>query len=88
MDSKGRHIQLIEDDPAVANSLRQRLKGEGFQVTWRSSGWERRQCLFRLFPSCHRGRNTAKYVRNVLGVPSIKSIVVAHHGKIKVESTK
>jgi DNA-binding response OmpR family regulator len=40
MDSQGRHILLIEDDPAVADSLRQGLAQEGFSVTWRNNGRE------------------------------------------------
>lgn len=32
------HILLIEDDPAVAGSLRDALRQEGYEVTWKNSG--------------------------------------------------
>ncbi len=32
------HILLIEDDPAVANSLRKGLESEHYKVTWKDSG--------------------------------------------------
>jgi DNA-binding response OmpR family regulator len=35
-----RHILLIEDDPAVAESLQRGLIEEGFQVSWRRTGLE------------------------------------------------
>ncbi len=40
MDSHGRHLLVIEDDPAVADGLRQGLAQEGFTVSWRNSGRE------------------------------------------------
>jgi DNA-binding response OmpR family regulator len=40
MDSQRRHILLIEDDPAVADSLQRGLTEEGYQVSWRRTGRE------------------------------------------------
>ena len=40
MDKQRRHILLIEDDPAVADSLQRGLTEEGFQVSWRRTGGE------------------------------------------------
>ena len=40
MDYQKRHILLIEDDPAVADSLQRGLTEEGFQVTWQRTGRE------------------------------------------------
>jgi DNA-binding response OmpR family regulator len=40
MVSQKRHILLVEDDPAVADSLRQGLTEEGFQVSWQRTGRE------------------------------------------------
>jgi DNA-binding response OmpR family regulator len=40
MVSQKRHILLVEDDPAVADSLRQGLAEEGFQVSWQRTGRE------------------------------------------------
>ncbi|GAB4581015.1 MAG: response regulator transcription factor [Anaerolineales bacterium] len=34
------HILLIEDDPAIAQSLQDALKLEGYTVTWKSTGQE------------------------------------------------
>ncbi len=34
------HILLIEDDPAVARSLRDGLERDGYAVTWKASGTE------------------------------------------------
>ncbi len=34
------HLLLIEDDPAVARSLRYGLELEGYRVTWKANGWE------------------------------------------------
>jgi DNA-binding response OmpR family regulator len=36
--SQKNHILLIEDDPAVAESLQRGLKEEGFQISWRRTG--------------------------------------------------
>jgi DNA-binding response OmpR family regulator len=38
MVGQGKRILLIEDDPAVANSLQQGLDQEGFVVSWRRNG--------------------------------------------------
>jgi len=40
MEGRPNHILLIEDDPAVAQSLRAGLEREGYTVTWKSSGAE------------------------------------------------
>lgn len=40
MNSQRRHILLIEDDTAVADSLQRGLAEEGFQVSWRRTGRE------------------------------------------------
>jgi DNA-binding response OmpR family regulator len=40
MSTTQRHILLIEDDPAVAQSLTEGLASHGYQVAWRSSGGE------------------------------------------------
>jgi signal transduction histidine kinase len=37
-DSQPIHILLVEDDPAVATSLRAGLEREGYAVTWADSG--------------------------------------------------
>ena len=34
------HILLIEDDPAVAQSLQEGLRREGYAVTWKAQGAE------------------------------------------------
>src|SRR5687767_2603188 len=38
------HLLIIEDDPAVAHSLSYGLTLEGYQVTWKASGWEGVAC--------------------------------------------
>jgi DNA-binding response OmpR family regulator len=38
------HILLIEDDPAVAQSLRAGLEHEGYAVTWKATGSEGVRC--------------------------------------------
>ena len=38
MSVQPKRILLIEDDPAVANSLRSGLEQEGYAVTWRNNG--------------------------------------------------
>ena len=38
MENRQTHLLLIEDDPAVAKSLRAGLEQEGYVVTWRNSG--------------------------------------------------
>jgi len=40
MEESLTHLLLIEDDPAVAQSLRAGLEREGYAVTWKSSGAE------------------------------------------------
>lgn len=40
MTSRNQKILLIEDDPAVAESLRDALKQEGYQVSWTARGIE------------------------------------------------
>ena len=38
MKSQKKHLLLVEDDPAVAESLRRGLIEEGFLVSWRRTG--------------------------------------------------
>ncbi len=38
MNEQVNHILLIEDDPAVAQSLRTGLEREGHSVTWKADG--------------------------------------------------
>jgi DNA-binding response OmpR family regulator len=40
METSHPHILVIEDDPAVARSLRDGLEKHGFQVTWKAMGGE------------------------------------------------
>lgn len=40
MEGQPNHILLIEDDPAVAQSLRAGLEREGYRVTWKTTGAE------------------------------------------------
>lgn len=40
MEGQPNHLLLIEDDPAVAQSLRAGLEREGYRVTWKTTGAE------------------------------------------------
>jgi DNA-binding response OmpR family regulator len=44
MATSQKHILLIEDDPAVARSLRAGLERDGYRVTWRASGLDGLAC--------------------------------------------
>jgi DNA-binding response OmpR family regulator len=44
MEGQPNHILLIEDDPAVAQSLRVGLEREGYRVTWKPTGAEGVAC--------------------------------------------
>jgi two-component system response regulator VicR len=44
MEGQPNHILLIEDDPAVAQSLRTGLEREGYRVTWKTTGTEGMTC--------------------------------------------
>ncbi|MFN8373601.1 MAG: response regulator transcription factor [Anaerolineae bacterium] len=44
MNTPNRHILIIEDDPAVANSLQEGLESNGYRVTWKNNGSEGIRC--------------------------------------------
>jgi CheY-like chemotaxis protein len=96
------HILLIEDDPAVAQSLQVGLEREGYSVTWKDTGTagiaharDYNPHLIILdvrlpdgsgFDFRRRGRNAVAYPGSGLGLAIVKTIVGHHGGYIGVES--
>ena len=93
-------ILLIEDDPAVAQSLSAGLEREGYSVTWKTLGAEgvayasqhQPQLVIldmrlpHLFERFHRGRNASAYPGSGLGLAIVRALVTSHGGRIYAES--
>ena len=96
----GACLLLIEDDAAIAHSLRDGLEREGYTVAWKASGAEGMQHareqnphliiledLPYLFSRFHRRRNASAYPGSGLGLAIVKAIAQGHDGEVTAEST-
>ncbi len=78
-------IKFTAENGSVELGLRQDTKGTQLWVQDTGIGIPGEDLPY-LFNRFHRGRNTAAYPGNGLGLAIIKAIIESHHGKVAVDS--